>query len=237
MTLPVLNLALLSNIVTWAVGDYADDQVLKEKFAAWGSWNQGAWAQTNIFDPASPAALDRSAGLCGSTYCIAGQTVAQVGYRLNFPSWGDYMGEDYHTDAPIKVDTSYCVPVVFDGLDDKGNPKYKEVGGEQSISHVAKEALGLTQTEADALFDGANEIGRVVALARQFAAARGKVLDVPQTAHDLADEYLNSPNGQAYLSDNHGLLWWTWDEESSDFDAARVIVQRCRHCGGADPLD
>lgn len=166
MALPVLNVSLLSDIVTWAYADHEDRTDLLERFGPeWGSWSQGSWHKTN-------------GDVCGSTYCIAGQTVAQVGYRLDLQVDEFNYNYDEGTRIPVRWGAQDCTPVVFDSLDDKGKPVYRDAGASESIADVARKALGLTYGEANRLFDGGNEIEDVIAYALCFAAGRNLSLNL-----------------------------------------------------------
>ncbi len=136
-TLPALNLPLLTNLITWAWYDaHADRDMLAEFFADWGSWNQDVWAsvpkpEDDTLDPSDPM----FGSMCGSSYCIAGQAVAQAGYKM-------VLSEGYGS-----YTATSAVPVVFDHLNDLGRPVYREVGEPEDVPVIAARVLGLTEGE------------------------------------------------------------------------------------------
>jgi hypothetical protein len=161
MSLPNLNVKLFSNIVTWAYADSVDNSLING-FVGWGSWNQGTWFSGN------------EDNLCGSHACIAGQAAAQVGMSMQVENTGS---------------ATHCAPRVFVGLNGVGQPVYEFVGEPRLIPDVARDALGLTEAEANTLFDGNNGIERVVFLALLFAAHRGVSLTLADDIVALGMSY------------------------------------------------
>lgn len=193
--LPTLNVELLADVVTWAVADEKAINDLKAKYPDWGDWNQSTWA-TEVRN-----------GVCQTSYCIAGQAVVQVGYGLVLPRVDDLESlercgydfegydEDYIKRCLSQVNANTCAPKVFAGLDDKGRPKYRlDYDHEVAIPNAARNALGLTDFEGSALFEGDNSIESVVTIAFMIARARGEevfntfVAAVPQPVRDVMDE-------------------------------------------------
>lgn len=173
---PKLNVEMLSNIINWAWADNNRLNAFMEKnFPGWGSWDQGHWAE------------EVRNGVCQTSFCMAGQTVVQAGFKLDyqFDGWDREIWDD-ESDQYVPADenakrtftASYCYPARKNGLTKEGEQRYRRTGESTSISNAAREILGLTQAEADLFFDGGNSIERVVRLAKTFAAVRGEVLNL-----------------------------------------------------------
>lgn len=158
---PTLNVDLLAQLLEWAG---AEDTDMAEFFEAkgWPRWNQNLWA---AFSP------------CGSTACIAGNAVIQ---SPNFVT----DAEVYHgaiLSTPLddgSIDTAYRVEL-RDGEKVPGEPV--------TIRDAATEILGLTISEAGALFNGSNRLSELVWLAQDFAARRGVELPLSEALQRQVD--------------------------------------------------
>lgn len=185
--LPTLNVELLRDLVTWAYGDHVAAGESAEEYPGWGHWDQNVWA------------TEARNGVCQTSYCIAGQAAMQVGMGLCLDhDWDDTDGTEHYT----AVD---CAPKTFVGLDDKGRPRYVlDREHSRRIPDVAREALGLTDDEANTLFDGTNTLDIVVGLALAYARARNVDLGLPDhiAAEAMDPEALERHHGWR-LGDNY----------------------------------
>lgn len=154
--LPDLDADLLRSLVIWAYADHEDDEAWKAMFPDWGSWEQTVWGRS------------AREGVCGSSYCIAGQAVAQKGYALLF---GDE-GQPFTSDIAFS-----CAPVI--STDNNGRPTEIDRDNKVPISTKGAEAIGLTVGESEYLFESANTIGDIVNMALMIAERRGVALDLP----------------------------------------------------------
>jgi len=196
-----LNIDLLRKVVMWATQDYMKrdehfggytipDWAEEFDVAEWGTWDQGNWGQVKAQLISNGDVTEGELEMCGSSFCIAGNVCAQIGYALlpeagesqsdlrEFISWADFS---------VKWGASYAAPKRFNRLDDKGKPLYTvDMDHARSISSVAQDALGLSETEAGWLFDGSNTIGHVIDWSMRFAAIRGQNLNLPDECLKMA---------------------------------------------------
>lgn len=146
----------------------------------WGVWDQNSWAQlfTRREVRGDTAARKARNGVCGSAYCMAGQTVNQSGYRLILDS--DYKSTDFSA--------SQCIAERPTGrYDNKGGMIYEDVPGAPilSISEAARDILGLNEREADRFFEGDNNIEILKEMVNAFCVRRELPLAYP--AADVYD--------------------------------------------------
>lgn len=204
MSLPVLNSKLLGNIVTWAYADSVDHSYING-FVGWGGWNQGVWFS------------GKEDNLCGSHACIAGQAASQVGMTMRVDSTGT---------------ASHCAPRVFIGLDGQGKAVYDFTGEPRLIADVARDALGLTESESNVLFDGDNSIERVVFLALLFAAQRNVTLDLADDIAALGAEYGQSESDGGYRFDDRFYFGPDTDDYvQTAYNAGLWPLPTCPECG------
>jgi len=225
MSLPVLNLSLLNNLIVWAWSDYTDHR----DGPSIGHWNQGSWFRTT----------DPQQGTGQSSYCMAGQAVAQVGYKMVLrPNEYDYsVPADPETgDYPIIEWNAYeCVAQVFDGLDSQGKPTFKQIGEPVSISDTARRALGLTPGESEALFSGANS-HRILLLSAIIAAARGETLTLPADAQEALDNELAEANGSYNdFRPDYFVAGYSSQDERTVLDTLFPPPPTCDSCGQVLP--
>jgi hypothetical protein len=169
------DLELLGKLVTWA----ARDEVTLEGFWAkhfegWGSWNQSVWAR------------EVRNGICQTSYCIAGQAVAQKDFVL-------LLQKEEERGSVSEWGATMCAPAIHTGrYDDKGH-EILEADESQSeyIEYKAREILGIDSEESAYLFDGDNDLERVVTLASYFARRRGLTLPVPEAVADQHDAHID----------------------------------------------
>lgn len=183
--LPDLDFTLLFDLIRWA----AQDEAVLNRFV--GTWDQGSWAWIDGTDlrrlgiePEDDAEIEvaRRNGLCGSSYCIAGQAAMQADYRLIAYSGS---AEQCIKERPT------------DQVNDKGLTIWQDVPGAQpeQIMDVGRDVLGLTQVESEKLFDGSNDIDRLRGLANLFCQVRSLPLLFPDDpigpwyASDEDDDY------------------------------------------------
>jgi hypothetical protein len=187
--LPMLNIGLFSDVVEWAAQDHWSEQQLPawaKKFKSWGRWHQGSWGHVlqSMIGNGDLRVLEPN--VCGSSFCMAGQAVAQLGYAFLTTPSDNFTWDAEEGSGALSV--AYAAPKVFERLDDKGRPVYKVLRDQaDSIATIAQKALGLTSEEASWFFDGDNSIGTIVDLALRFAAKRGQNLNLPDDVVALAD--------------------------------------------------
>jgi hypothetical protein len=191
--LPRLNTDLILRLIWWAEQDEAHIQDI-ENFV--GTWSQGSWSTANgndllhayeklkidILDEENLADAIRN-GVCGTSYCMAGQTVVQAGYRIIYDLGNEreiYELKDDETEA------SQCIAQQpTNKVDAKGRVIWQDIPNARPvpISEQATEILGLTEYEADAFFSGSNRIDSLKAMANGMFYERG--LDLPFPTHDM----------------------------------------------------
>ena len=188
--LPKLNTMLLEECVNWAIRSYRGTLQPGEP-----AHNQGDWGRR--FQARYRTTLNRflsnwgyhiretnlakvQQNYCGTSYCIAGYA-AQVTGNLQWPEitqesleMGDVEVADRgHTRAHHVYEmepqlASELVSFNNGVLDFSYRPNGWHTGG--------AEILGLTEHEACELFNGSNEIGKVIRIAENIAASRGETL-------------------------------------------------------------
>lgn len=189
-----LNMEAIQLLIGWA----AQDEAALRDYSLWGIWDQGHWGLAEmdldrataraIVDEYDTTDVDAEAaddlinktilnGACQSAYCMAGQAVAQAGFKLNYNS---AINNDMH----LMVTADTCVRVEPVGtFDDKGYPVMREVGEPTDISEAAQEVLGLTDEQGDLFFNGGNGIVTLKRLANRFALDAH--MEVPYPDHDV----------------------------------------------------
>lgn len=189
--LPKLELDKLTKLVDWAQAtELMPEEDLLEKFPGWGVWNQSSWSEIYLSDDDQIMKLQRDGwwdytdpddlatmpviaeiegwireGSCGSSYCIAGQEVHDKGYRMLYNHSGC-------ADSCIRQ-----VPTTE--VDAKGNTIWEDdpEAVPEQINDVAARSLGLTNDEANRLFNSDNSVHTLKKLVNRFAKRRG--LPVP----------------------------------------------------------
>lgn len=144
-----LNIKLLRNVVIWAMGE---EELISKKYEKLKkfSWYQGDWARK-----------ERN-GVCETAYCIAGAAAVMSGYKINWAGWEE---DDYsmlHSQEKVlHANTAvYCR---------RGVATF-------AIDDAAIMELGITNSEANRLFDGDNSIETVIRIADDIAASHGYTL-------------------------------------------------------------
>lgn len=203
---PPVALELLLNIVRWAEQDHLAES--DPAFAGWGKWEQGSWAALNldgaiegdlkvIADRYNAAGEDDDieqeavtfvqsaarANLCGSAFCMAGQTVYQAGFRMILDdSPVSAVGDEVYADN--------CIAEYDTGLrTEKGMAIWRDRPEAQPvpIDHAAREILGLTSEET-VLFEGDNDITKIKSIVNWICQHRSLPLPYPDEAI-FPDEY------------------------------------------------
>lgn len=184
--LPKLDLELLVDMIEWARNNpHAESQP--------NTWYQDRWTTLDAALPTYGEDYDRLFHLwesqhftvqpgsqfdqeivamsqneaCGSSYCIAGETVHLNGYRMLYD---------------IDLTAAHCIQQEpTDQLDDKGRTIWKDVAGAEAvtISQTASRLLGITKAESSFLFDGENQIPQLEAVANALADRRGLPVPYP----------------------------------------------------------
>jgi len=175
-----MNTLLLHNLIEWAEYEEnlaADTQArlriqpaTSGPWAGWGHWFQGAWAMTTPDAAADTVHLDPELarelrnGACQTSYCMAGQTVVQAGYRIM-----------YNDDRRDLLHADMCVLTEPNGrFDAKGRPLHDDVPGTaKTIEGAAQAILGLTDSECEEFFNGDNTVDHLKAMADDFLEHRG----------------------------------------------------------------
>jgi hypothetical protein len=175
-TYPALDLTMLHALVAWA----EQDENFADLYAGWGAWTQSAYGieiERAANDRGWLSKVTWAGNVCGSAYCIAGQTVVQHGYRMQYESdavSGLGGGPDPITSLYGRS-AERCVPQRSTGIKDcHGEDVMVDVqGGESRMIHeVARELLGLTGLEASCLFDGDNTVDMLKGLINGFCESR-----------------------------------------------------------------
>lgn len=190
-----LNLEAIRLLIGWAEKD-RDTLVRYRALGNWGDWNQGHWASVrfdaaNSLDTQTDEVDDSEAltemeqavanGVCGTSFCMAGQAVVQAGHRLDLQG---FTGLD--EGSTIYTETGYCYPQQWTGrYDDKGRRIMRDAGHRQSIAQVARNVLGLTGSQSDGFFSGGNTINDLKAYANEFAVRAGMDEPYPGVDSDL----------------------------------------------------
>jgi hypothetical protein len=179
---------LLHNLIQWAERD--------SKFESWGFWHQSVWGilkgadkrAEKVARKAKKKGIVREVNVCGTAFCMAGQTVVQKGYRLMFDgvdhvhAYGEntnLSGIDQDlldTDGDLMGTTaSTCIEQEPTGeYDEKGRELWRDVPGasEVSISDTARRELGLHPAESGVFFEADNNLDTLKELANGFCEAR-----------------------------------------------------------------
>lgn len=148
MTDKKLNIKLLRNLVLWARGE---SDRLDKKFVKLGeyNWRQQDWA------------MQEKNGVCQTAFCMAGAAVVMSGYKMIWDDWYDEGGNVQSRNAEI------CRP--------KGSKREEDT---LNIPRAARDFLGITEREANRLFDGDNGIEDIEYWAARICEDRGKKLNV-----------------------------------------------------------
>jgi hypothetical protein len=179
MTLPTINTDMLLTLVKWA--ETSEEGVLA--YPELGSWYQQDWG---IFDFGKyfwddlgdsselPLKWSEEQLACGTAHCIAGAAAQLAGWTpvTSLDSWDD------------GVQGSYSV-VHKDGV-------------ETDVDRVAQQLLGLTYVEAQALFDGDNNLRMIKALISRYHQNRD--LPAPYPEFTVTEEF--PTDRYAHLSAN-----------------------------------
>lgn len=197
----MLNIGMLSTLVTWAAQDYllrsnperaASLGIAPDKNATPGEWDQGTWGRA-----------ERN-GHCKTAFCIAGGAVAlDRNYITVMRLHGVLRNgtKDYEQIGVVKADQP-----LPDGVEAKDGYIWLDDSPEESeslegvpiygTSDTGQHLLGLTEDQRSYLFDGDNSIEAVVSLAYTFAKEAGMVLDVPPW---VLEDYYDEDWAQAYI--------------------------------------
>ena len=166
MTRTTLNIALLTEVVQWAIDDYQrgadvpEPAPLSEDTVIPIRWEQSNYLIDNLSD------IQPGQNWCGTACCIAGY-VAMKGWA-----------ED---GAPAIIDTNTYLNrnSATHFVERWVGGKAEELGESIVGPHeYAKHVMGLTYVEAEHLFEGGNSIERVIELAMEIAADAGFDLNV-----------------------------------------------------------
>lgn len=95
---------------------------------------------------------------CGTAMCVAGHAVAMTGHEIAWPTWNDN-GNGYNSSVARHTR-------------DRGSD-----GWPRSIEDVAREELGLSQTESEWLFMGSNTLRVLWCVANRFSDGE---IEVPE---------------------------------------------------------
>lgn len=163
-TPPTLNVDLLTEILKWAGKEHVG---MTDYFAKKGlpEWEQAYWAR------------EVRNGVCKTSCCLAGAAVSESGYVLVIErehnanaNWSD----------PNDIWADYCAPAIPDGTDKDGKPKYTYNPDQMvRIERTAQEVLGIDLQEAEALFEGDNNLADVVFFSKAIALRHGLTLQLP----------------------------------------------------------
>lgn len=189
---PPVRLDLLLDLVDWAERDDED----LAKFMNWGHWEQGSWStfrakQADLDVPipygwSDPLIQDFYGrpdaevseqdavirqellrGICGTSFCMAGQVALQAGYRMI------YAGRTNVSTIAMASADNCIFTEETDAKDAKGFPVLRDVGQVSSIGIVGQRVLGLDAVEANALFDGDNSIETIKRVVNYICENRG----------------------------------------------------------------
>lgn len=157
-----LNTKLLTDLVNWAAfSEFGNTQPIPGFL---GRWDQNHWA------------YQRRNGVCDTAYCMAGQAVVQSGKQIVYDDDNWYEDQVGGTLTRWQSAT-WCSPPVDTGKKTpKGVPIYTHNPDTETwvvISEAARLELGLTEDEADYLFNGDNELDRIIDLTAQITVDHG----------------------------------------------------------------
>lgn len=180
--LPKLNIDLLRECVDWAKS--------KSGLNGFPLWNQTTWH--NLVDKGHAYRVNnrkREADYCGAAFCMAGYATYVSGASQSL--WKLY-DENKITTEELRWDRGIDVEIESSFIDDAMSMEQTDpnmVGydgnlvnpnvtkwGEISWRSAAQALLGLTNCEADALFNGDNRIGDVKRISASIAESRGLTL-------------------------------------------------------------
>jgi hypothetical protein len=183
---PPIAVDLLLDLVAWA----EQDDARLAHMQAWGRWNQGTWSNASIADPEVDAGWEdplisdpdgdqdiededakaRQAilrGVCGTSFCMAGQAAHQAGYRMVYANHGSI------SRGVVRLSAEQCIKTEPTGFTDaKGFPILRDVGQPVDISEIGAQVLGLDDDEAQELFGGDNTIGEIKGLVNRLCTDR-----------------------------------------------------------------
>lgn len=187
--LPMVDAVLLYDLICWAEADAHD--LVYPKYRGWGTYDQGSWSVTDQPDLTDEERQELRNGACRTSYCIAGQAVNQADFRIV------YRG---------RSTAELCIQQEETGRTTRlGRPILRDVPGarERHIDLVAREVIGLTEEEGDALFSGGNDIDNLKRYANTFMLARALPPLFPGQPVELIDR---------------GSCWdyWMTDEDDPD---------------------
>lgn len=193
-TLPELDVEMIFKLIKWA----EQDEKFLADFADWGRWNQGVWGglardqaadilglEVPFFRLTDQQMQELRNGHCQTAYCMAGQTVAQHGYRLIYDGGAETLLDG--TTETVVVTGSSCIKQEQVGtrtVAGREIPTYRDVPGArpERISYLAAKLLGLTDDEADMFFSGSNGLDTLRKYANYFCHERNLPLLFPEHA-------------------------------------------------------
>lgn len=169
----MFNQELLADLIAWAEAD--EDALRSGRFKGWGKWDQHFWAAADKTNE-----RDILNGACQTAYCIAGQAVAQEHYVmvLNERKYADPDGDGPYITGYSGLFNGWaaesCVPTEVVGKDERGRDIRLPIEDAIpiSIDSKAAEILGITDEEAEYLFDGDNDIGELKRIANTLCLSR-----------------------------------------------------------------
>jgi len=147
-TLPVLNYDLFEETIAWAYHSAHADK----KQAV--SWNQDTWTSTHE-------------NKCRTSFCLAGYVNYVTDNVMFVPAGTPYTVISALTRRPVMTQTrtgDFCP------LDENGKPDCRDDSNLWAV-HAMK-VLGLTESEAEDLFDGTNDLEDVMEIAERITEIR-----------------------------------------------------------------
>lgn len=154
----MVNVELLEKLYRWAVASQKSLDKFWEENPDWAKHNQGNWGQVV------------KNGTCQTAFCLAGQVAVQEGYTfvLSKDDWDEQGSVRMATGAAMvpksKVHSLGLHFVRGSGKSFAWGERaeilnfYTESGESRYASEIATEALGITDNEANLLFNGGNTV-------------------------------------------------------------------------------
>lgn len=168
--IPTLNFDLLEEAVSWAHWSSETDLALQKEIGYF--WDQGSWARTS--DQIKENEGEGVKAECGSSFCISGYAAMSSKMTTYDIEVGESTADDgsaimvpHKTLALDRYKVADALELCDNDISDE------EWDPDHWWSVVGQRLIGLTDGEANVLFNGENSIERIVELGNKIANNRG----------------------------------------------------------------